>query len=227
MRRTSARAWRALAILLVLSPAIFGAGAWIERGSHATETQGSTQELPGHVDPTTAPSTGASPAAEAGGENGGGEPGSGDELPASATLAVRGSGDEHPGPEATAAREPAGGVAVPTASPGPAMAAASTGGDEGFFGIDPEAAWLIVAAVVATLVLAAGALVWRRRILALAILLFAGAFALMDVREVLHQIGEGRTILIVLAAVLVVIHVVIAGLAARQLVSERLDVSAT
>jgi hypothetical protein len=89
------------------------------------------------------------------------------------------------------------------------------------FGIDPEAVGLVIAAVVASLLL--GFVTWMRRIgvVLVAIAGFGLIFAAFDVREVLHQVDESRTNLIVIASVLIGLHLLAAVLAGAALLGGR------
>ena len=86
--------------------------------------------------------------------------------------------------------------------------------DEELFGIDLESTPLIVLAVAFSLAIAAGvwlrpALSWLLLVTSLAML----AFAVLDVREVFHQLDEDETGLAVLAGFVAVLHAAAAALA--------------
>lgn len=88
--------------------------------------------------------------------------------------------------------------------------------DEKLLGIDLESTPLIVAAVVASLALAAGA--WTRpdsRALLALISIAMLAFAVLDIREVAHQLDEDETGIALLAALVALLHLAAAGLAWR------------
>jgi hypothetical protein len=90
---------------------------------------------------------------------------------------------------------------------------------ERLFGLDLERPGIVAAASVVTLALAGLGLAWRDRRALLLIALFAIAFAVLDVREAIHQSSESRTSLLVLASVLATIHVItaiLAGAGARR-----------
>jgi len=90
-------------------------------------------------------------------------------------------------------------------------------------GINPEALSLLVIALIASLLLAAA--VWFRPLapVLIAIVGFGLLFAALDVREVLHQVDESRTSLIVIAGALTGLHVVLAMLAAAALFAGRMS----
>jgi hypothetical protein len=90
-------------------------------------------------------------------------------------------------------------------------------------GINPEALSLLVVALIASLLLAAA--VWFRPLapVLIAIVGFGLLFAALDVREVLHQVDESRTSLIVIAGALTGLHVVLAMLAAAALFAGRMS----
>ena len=89
-------------------------------------------------------------------------------------------------------------------------------------GINPEALSLLVIAVVASVLLAAA--VWFRPLAPalIAIIGFGLVFAALDVREVLHQLDESRTSLIVIASALIGLHLLVAMLAAAALLAGRM-----
>ena len=90
------------------------------------------------------------------------------------------------------------------------------GDDERVLGVDVESPHLVVAAVVASLVLAA--LVWRRpnRRLLIVIAVVAAAFAVLDVAEVAHQLDEDNAGLALLAGIVAVLPAGAAVLAIQQ-----------
>lgn len=86
--------------------------------------------------------------------------------------------------------------------------------DETLLGIDLESTPLIVAAVVASLALAGGA--WARpdsRALLTLIGIAMLAFAVLDIREVVHQLDEDKSELALLAGLVALLHLGAAGLA--------------
>jgi hypothetical protein len=90
-------------------------------------------------------------------------------------------------------------------------------------GVNPEAVGLVIAAVVASVLLALA--IWMRRIavVLVAIVGFGLVFAAFDVREVLHQADESRTNLIAIASVLIGLHLLAAALAGAALITGRAD----
>jgi hypothetical protein len=90
-------------------------------------------------------------------------------------------------------------------------------------GINPEAPSLLVIALVASALLAAA--VWFRPLVAvlIAIVGFGLLFAALDVREVLHQVDESRTGLIVIAGALIGLHLLVVILAAAALLAGRMS----
>jgi hypothetical protein len=90
-------------------------------------------------------------------------------------------------------------------------------------GINPEAPSLLVIALTVSLLLAAG--VWFRPLVPvlIAIVGFGLLFAALDVRELLHQVDESRTSLIVIASALIGLHLLAAMLAAAALLAARMS----
>lgn len=89
-------------------------------------------------------------------------------------------------------------------------------GEEELLGVDPESTPLVVAAALVSLAFAAG--VWLRPDLGPLLLVVGVAmlvFAALDLREVVHQIDEGRGGLAVLAGVVASLHASAAPLARR------------
>ena len=82
---------------------------------------------------------------------------------------------------------------------------------EKLLGIDPESIGLTVAAVVAAILLAAGCWLVRRRLVWAAAVAFGLVFAAADGRELAHQIAESRASVAVIAGVLIVLHLAVAG----------------
>lgn len=96
-------------------------------------------------------------------------------------------------------------------------AAAAETSSEKVFGINPESTGLVVAAVVASLLLAFG--VWRfprAWQLLLLVALVCLAFAIFDIREAVHQAGEERAGLTVIAAIVAALHLGASGVASRM-----------
>ncbi len=82
-------------------------------------------------------------------------------------------------------------------------------------GINTESLALSIVAVVLSLLLAAAVWfgVWSRLVL-FAVVGFGIVFAAGDVREVVHQVNESNGGLVAIAAILIVLHLVVAALAA-------------
>ncbi|MGH9212005.1 MAG: hypothetical protein ACRD2C_15175 [Acidimicrobiales bacterium] len=93
---------------------------------------------------------------------------------------------------------------------------AEEGGEERVLGIDFESPLLVGAAVVVSVLLAG--VLWPRpdRRLLVVITIAAGAFALLDTAEVVHQLNADRTGLASLAALIAVLHAAAATLALHQ-----------
>ncbi|MGH9185629.1 MAG: hypothetical protein ACRD0U_07430 [Acidimicrobiales bacterium] len=92
-------------------------------------------------------------------------------------------------------------------------------GGEKVLGVDLESPAAVSAAVVASLLLAAGLWATSRRDVALAVVAVASVFAIFDIAEVFHQLDEANTGLAVLAGSIAAGHTVIAataGLAASK-----------
>ena len=93
---------------------------------------------------------------------------------------------------------------------------------EKLLGVNPESTGLLVVAVVASLLLAAG--VWwlgTSPLVLGAVAVAMAVFGALDVREVVHQADESRTGLMLLAALVAVLHFAAAALAARAAVTAR------
>jgi hypothetical protein len=93
---------------------------------------------------------------------------------------------------------------------------------EKLLGVNPESTGLLVIAVVASLLLAAG--VWwlgASPLVSGVVAVAMAAFGALDVREVVHQARESRTGLMLLAALVAVLHLVAAAIAARAAVAAR------
>ncbi len=88
-------------------------------------------------------------------------------------------------------------------------------------GVNVESPPLVAAGAAATLLLAVAALVWRRRAVLWLIAAFALSFGALDVREVAVQGGTGRSSVIALAGVLVVVHLAAASIAVAAAGRER------
>jgi uncharacterized oligopeptide transporter (OPT) family protein len=81
-------------------------------------------------------------------------------------------------------------------------------------GINTESLGLEIVAIVASLALAAAALLLRQRLVLVAIIAFALVFAAGDVRELVHQINESHAGIAAIAAILIVLHLSVAATAA-------------
>jgi hypothetical protein len=94
-------------------------------------------------------------------------------------------------------------------------------GDESVLGIDPESSAAVTTAVLISLLLAA--VVWRWPVLPtlLAGAAFCLAAAAFDVREVAHQIAEGRTGVALLAVLVAALHLAAAASAAAAAAQRR------
>lgn len=120
------------------------------------------------------------------------------------------------GGESPAERSREGGAGV-TASKTTATLPAATVAEvhsEQVFGLNPDAAGLVAAAIAASLLLAFG--VWRfptMRPLLVLVALAALAFCAFDVREAVHQASESRTGLVIVAAFVAALHLAAAVVA--------------
>ena len=87
---------------------------------------------------------------------------------------------------------------------------------ETILGINPESTTAVAAAVVISLLLAAALYYWGTPATLIVAGVFALLFAALDLRELAHQLSEGRSSLVVLALLAAVLHAgvaVVAGLA--------------
>ncbi len=85
---------------------------------------------------------------------------------------------------------------------------------ERVFGINPESIGLVIAAALASLLLALA--LWRLPTsppLLAFVALVALAFAIFDIREAVHQVSESRTSLTVVASIVAALHLATTGLA--------------
>jgi hypothetical protein len=99
----------------------------------------------------------------------------------------------------------------------PAAHQAEEGGEDNLFGIDVESTPLVALAALASIALALAA--WLRPGWIALLTLIAGAmiaFAVLDVREVFHQLDENRGGLAALAGLVAVVHLAAGGLGAVQ-----------
>jgi hypothetical protein len=88
-------------------------------------------------------------------------------------------------------------------------------------GVNPEALSLVIIAVIASVPLAVATCFRRPALVLCATAGFGLIFAALDVREVLHQIDESRTSLIVIASSLIGLHLLAATLASAALILYR------
>lgn len=157
-------------------------------------------------------------------------------LLAVGVIAERSNSDTHTEPEAAAhvdesseqggenegAHDEADESTAPAArGRGESGSAAVSGGEhaenERLLGVDLESAPLVALAVLAGLglaVLAAGR-IGRLRGFLLAVAVIALAWAVLDIREVVHQIDESRTGIAVVAAAVAVLHLAAAAVSGR------------
>lgn len=87
---------------------------------------------------------------------------------------------------------------------------------ETLLGIDTDSPLAVGAGVVLSLVLAGLALRSNNRIVLVVVMLFALAFAIVDGKELFHQLDESRTALAMLAGVIAMLHLGAAALAGRE-----------
>jgi hypothetical protein len=102
--------------------------------------------------------------------------------------------------------------------------------DEAILGIDPEATWTVTIAVTISLLLAAAIWLFGARSALVGVAAFGVLFALLDVREVLHQLDESRAGLAALVMVVALLHVgaaTAAGLALRGSAPAAVDAAIT
>ncbi len=101
------------------------------------------------------------------------------------------------------------------AHPAPGETGATS--SEDLFGINPEAPWIVVLGVAASVLLALA--IWFRdgRSVLIIVIVFGLLLAALDLREMVHQVNESRTSLIVVSAVLATLHLAAAGIAAALL----------
>jgi hypothetical protein len=137
------------------------------------------------------------------------------------TALERSAGESSAAPAAEAGEahgEGAGEAA--THAEGEAESQAASGGERSELrplGVDLEAAPVVALAAVASLALALPAWLRPRAATLLAIVAAAMfAFAALDAREVLHQLDEHRTALVLLAATVAALHAAAAAVAGRM-----------
>jgi hypothetical protein len=133
-----------------------------------------------------------------------------------ATTIERGEKDEHAASEGGESHEHAEGTSEEGEAHFEEPSPHDEESDESILGVDIESPLFVGLGVALTVVLAA--LVWLRpeRGILWAVALFAVTFALLDLRELLHQVDEERTRLATLAGVIAAIHVSVAVLAVRS-----------
>ena len=85
---------------------------------------------------------------------------------------------------------------------------------EAILGINVESWPPAIAAAIVSIGVAFAAWRGRPRAILFAVAVFALAFTVLDVREVIHQSSEGRTGIVVLASVIALVHLAAATLAA-------------
>jgi hypothetical protein len=109
--------------------------------------------------------------------------------------------------------------ATTTAGSPPTETTKHSEASEKLLGVNPESTGLLVVAVLASLLLAAGVVLFGASSTVLGVVALAmAAFGALDVREVVHQADESRTGLMLLAALVAVLHFAAAGLAVRAAV---------
>ena len=87
--------------------------------------------------------------------------------------------------------------------------------DATVLGLDLESPLFVVAAILVSLGLALGVLRTRITIVLWAIAAFAVAFGILDLREAMHQVDEGRPVIAVVAIILLAMHAAMAIIAER------------
>lgn len=97
-----------------------------------------------------------------------------------------------------------------------AGAQSSAANPEALFGIDPESARLVAAAILGSALLGVGVwLYWRRREVLWAVGAGMAAFALLDVVELARQTTENHIGLAILAGTVAILHAAAAAMAIR------------
>jgi hypothetical protein len=183
------------ATLLLVSAAAFATGVALERSATTRERPAATRE-PSHAEAGTG-TTSAVPAAT----TAAGDADAGNEAAKSAT-------------ELGAAGE-SGQAAADTGVESRAAHAAE-GSSESLVGVNPESTFLVVAAVLLSALLAVLVLTIGFPLVAATIAVAMLAFAVLDIREITHQLNESRPGLAIMAAVVALLHV-LAGIAAVSL----------
>ena len=129
-----------------------------------------------------------------------------------AVAAERNAGDDHPevaaSGESSETNENAEVGEAPAANESPEAHSAEARGAEAekVLGIDVESTPLVLLAVGASIAFAVAVWSSDRRSVLLAAGLFALVFAVLDVTEVAHQVGESRAGIAVLAALIALVH---------------------
>ena len=187
-------------VLLVGSAALFAVGVAIERSqpAHSAAREASERAAAGT---TTAEAHGEGTAKE-GTDEGAAAPAAGE------------SPSERAGE----------GSAAPVESTGATTAGASEARSERIFGLNPDATGLVIAALVASALMAIA--VWRYPALVPLLIVVALAslsFAVFDVREAFHQSSESRTGLVVVAALVAGLHLGAAAVGAAMAAYPRGD----
>ena len=135
-------------------------------------------------------------------------------------IAERSSADEQVEPTASAESGEAGhaeeGAHAAEEAPSTEGGASESSGEE-LAGVDFESTPLIVLAVLAGLTLTAAAAteLGRRRAFLLAVVVIALAWAVLDVRELFHQLDESRGGIAAVAVAVAVLHCLAAAVAGR------------
>src|SRR5439155_4816273 len=132
-------------------------------------------------------------------------------TPTPGTSSETGGEGQHT--EGTPSTSETGGEGQPTEThPAPGETTATS--SEDLFGINPEAPWVVVLGVAASVLLALAVCFRDRRSVLLIVVVFGLLLAALDLREMVHQVNESRTSLIVVSAVLAMLHLAAAGIAA-------------
>jgi hypothetical protein len=96
----------------------------------------------------------------------------------------------------------------------PATPAPESHNNEAILGINVESWPLAIAAAIVSIGIALAAWRGRQRAILFAVAVFALAFTVLDIREVIHQSSEGRTGIVILASLIALVHLAAAALAA-------------
>jgi hypothetical protein len=103
----------------------------------------------------------------------------------------------------------------------------SSENSEKVFGVNTESIGLVLVVVVASLLLAASALVVRSPLILGAIIAVALAATVFDAREIAHQLDESRNGVATLAALTMTLHILVALVAAGSAVAEQREAGAS